>query len=257
MVDDQTGDESARDQQCRAEPRWCLVGNVVAQRLHGEDSELRRGSKLFPGGTKVYYQSAYWGMGAESVTVLGLSRRPRRWITATMRSSLIENWRAKLVYTPRVLQELQDDDIHGDEGEARTLAEVMNRISASYSTRLAARAPQECHQVAADVRAVILSGPAPSGDDEDQAFILYRGTQAIAGLVYQAAPPTLGAPRAAPFTWRYLWLRPLGQRTGTDTTEPVGDQPDETAAAFLTALHVRFPWHDLTALRAELTAQHT
>lgn len=267
MVDDPT-DVAPTPDQARTQPRWCLVGNVVAQRLHGEDGELRQGAKQFPGGTKVYYASAYWGMGAESVTVLGLSRRPRRWITTTVRSSLIENWRAKLVFAPRVLQELQDHDIHGDQGEARTLADVMNRISTGYSRRLVARAPQECRQAADDARATILPGQATSTEDEDpdenrdenrdeeHAFVFYLGTQAVAGLVYRAAPATSGARGAAPFTWRHLWVRPVAQRVDTDTGAPV-DHRDGTAAAFRTALQARFPWHDLTALHAELTARHT
>lgn len=256
MVDDQSGGASTPDQQ-QTQPRWCLVGNVVAQRLHGEDGELRRGARLFPGGTKVYYRSAYWGMGAESVTVLGLSRRPRRWITTTMRSSLIENWRAQVVYTPRVLQELQDDDIHGDKSEAHALAQVMNRISAAYGRRLVARTPQECLQAAADVGAMLVQGPTPGDGDEDRAFVFYAGTEAVAGLVYQAAHPTSGARRAAHFTWCHLWLRPLSRLGRTDADEPVDqpdDQPYETASALLDALESRLPWHDLTAMEAVLEA---
>jgi hypothetical protein len=70
MVEDQIGGPSAPQQE-PAQPRWCVVGNVVAERLHGEDGEQRPGSKQFTGGTKVYYRSAYWGIGGESVTVLG------------------------------------------------------------------------------------------------------------------------------------------------------------------------------------------
>jgi hypothetical protein len=233
MVDDQTGAEPGPDRP-QPEPRWCLVGNVVAERLYGEDGELRRGAKLFPGGTKVYYRSAYWGMGAESVTVLGLSRRPRRWITATVASQLIENWRAQLIHAPRVLQELQDDDIL-DEGEARAKAEVMNRISASDGRRLLARAPQEWDRAARDAGAVLVPGDATDHPDPDQALILYQGTRAVAGLVHAAAPAAPGARRTTPFPWRRLWFRDA-----------------EAAASLLEALRSRFPGHDLGTLDAEL-----
>jgi len=261
MADDPTGGAPAqnpRQPPPQVEARWCLVGNVVAERLHGEDGELRRGTKLFPGGTKVYYRSAYWGMGAECVTVLGLSRRPRRWITATVRRCHLENWRAQLVYAPRVLQELRDgadehgDDVHGDEGEARALAGVMTR--GGPDRRLVPRTPAECRRVAADAGAALRPGPAPGGEGDGEALVLHRGTVPVAGLVYRAARPTPGARAAASFAWRDLWVRPAPP-AGNDTGDPL-DPSDGTAAVLLTALRSRFPWHDLSTLHAELAPPH-
>jgi hypothetical protein len=252
MDDDQTGGASAPHQPQPVQPRWCVVGNVVAQRLHGEQGELRPGSKLFTGGTRVYYESAFWGVAGESVTVRGIGRRPRRWITTTVQSTVVENWRAVFVYTPRVLRELQDEDIHGDEGEARTRAAMMNRISTASRRRLVARTPQECHRAAAGAR--VLAGPAP-GDEQDQALVLYQGTEAVAGLVYQAAPTAGHAPRTAPFTWSSVWLRPLREPIEIGAGAAPG-HPAQTVSVLFTAVQTRFPGHDLTALQAHLPARH-
>ena len=243
MVDEQTDDAFPPLEQ--PQPRWCVVGNVVAERLHGEHGEQRPGSKLFKGGTRVYFQSAWWGVGGEAVTVLGLGRRPRRWITTTLRTSLIENWRATLVYTPRVLQELEAD-APDDEDEARDLAVRMNRISAASNWRLVPRTAPECRQAALASAARILTST--SGDDEqDQAFILYRGVEAVAGLVYRAAPADMNAPHAALFTCSHLWLRPFAELYEVGTVRPPGS-PDEVVSALSAELRSRFYWHDLGAL---------
>jgi hypothetical protein len=251
MVDDQTdGAFAPQQQQVQVQPRWCVVGNVVAQRLHGEHGEQRPGSKQFTGGTRVYYRSAYWGMGGESVTVLGIGRRPRRWITATIRSNLVENWRAAFIYTPRVLHELQAD-LPADENAARTLAGVMNRVSAESNWRLVARTAQECHQSAVAPDARILTGTTPRDDEQDQALILYRGTEAVAGLVYQAAPPIMDKPYAAMFRCSYLWMRPLAEPAEMSADRPPG-RPADTVSHLFTMLKTRFPWHNLGALHAQI-----
>jgi hypothetical protein len=251
MVDDQTdGAFAPQQQQVQVQPRWCVVGNVVAQRLHGEHGEQRPGSKQFTGGTRVYYRSAYWGMGGESVTVLGLGRRPRRWITVTVRSNLIENWRAALIYTPRVLHELQAD-LPADENDARALASLMNQVSATSNWRLVARTAQECHQTAVASNARILTGTSPRNDEQDQALILYRGTEAVAGLVYQAAPSLMQAPHAALFRCSYLWVHPLAEPTEIGAgRSPV--PPAEIVSTFFTMLQTRFPRHDLGALGVQM-----
>ncbi len=219
------------------EPRWCVVGNVVAERLHGEDAELRQGAKSFPGGAKVYYHSAFWGMGAQSLTVVGLSRRPRRWIKISVQSSLVENWRAKLVHTPRALGELEGDDIRGDEAKAREMAEALNAVAAFYARRLAPRAPDACRAAAAEVGAPVVAGPLSADTAQDEALAYFLGTRAVAGVVFQAADPVLGERRQSPFICRDAWSS--------------GELTDE----FVDALQRRYPWHDLSGLRALIGAR--
>jgi hypothetical protein len=86
---------------------WCLVGNIVAEHQFGESREIRRGTKHFTPGTKVYCLPSQWGDGYEKVVVVGLSRGSRRLITVVMSSDLITNWRAKVVYKPAVMRRLR------------------------------------------------------------------------------------------------------------------------------------------------------
>lgn len=87
---------------------WCLVGNIVEEHAFGESKEMRRGSKHFTAGTKVYCLPAQWGNGYEKAVVVGLSRGSRRWITVVMPIRYITNWRAKVVYKPAVLRRLRE-----------------------------------------------------------------------------------------------------------------------------------------------------
>jgi hypothetical protein len=87
---------------------WCLVGNVVDHHPFGESKELRHGSKHFSRDTKVYCLPPQWGDGYERVVAVGLARGSRRWITVVMRTELITNWRAKVLYKPHVLARLRE-----------------------------------------------------------------------------------------------------------------------------------------------------
>lgn len=220
------------------QPRWGVVGNVVTERLYGENAQVRRGAKLFPGGTKVYYHSAFWGMGAESLTVVGLSRRPRRWIRASISSDLVENWRAKLIHSPSALQELDGDDIGGDEQRAYAMAASLNEISAFHGLRLVARTPQDCRDAAAVAGEAMASGSLVAEPAHDGGLVLYAGTRAVAGVIFQAADPAPGASQKAPFDCRCLWVTAA------------------SAADFLSGLQRRFPHHDLAEVRALIAAAH-
>ncbi len=84
-------------------PFWCLVANVRAQRPSGPGGvEVRRGTKHFASGTKVYCFRPLWGDGYEKILVVGLSRRSRRYIAVVVSWRALTNWRAKLVYSPAV-----------------------------------------------------------------------------------------------------------------------------------------------------------
>lgn len=86
---------------------WCLVANVVKTRRTGPGGvEIRSGTKHFAPGAKVYVIAAYWGMGGETVTVVGRHRKARRFITIATKSKYLTNWRAALVYSPAVLQRI-------------------------------------------------------------------------------------------------------------------------------------------------------
>lgn len=98
----------ARPEPPVAEPTdWCLVGNIVAEHAFGESKEIRRGSKHFTPGTKVYCLPPQWVDGYDQVVAIGIARRSRRWITVVLPSRLITNWRAKVVYQPAALRRLR------------------------------------------------------------------------------------------------------------------------------------------------------
>jgi hypothetical protein len=90
------------DVELPAEPTgWCLVGNVVEAHAFGEAKEIRRGSKHFTPGTKVYCLPTQWGDGYEKVIAVGIARGLRRWITVVMSTDLITNWRRRSCTSPR------------------------------------------------------------------------------------------------------------------------------------------------------------
>jgi hypothetical protein len=116
-----------------AEPSdWCLVGNVVEEHEFGESKEIRRGSKHFTPGAKVYCLPPQWGDGYEKVVAVGIARGSRRWITVVMSSDLITNWRAKVVYKPAVIRRLREG-FNGfkrqwkSQKEVQSYAEAMRR----------------------------------------------------------------------------------------------------------------------------------
>jgi hypothetical protein len=87
---------------------YCLVGNIVAEHELGEAKEIHSGTRHFTPGTKVYCLPPQWGDGYEKAIVVGLCRKSRRWITVVMPTKHITNWRAKPVYSPKVIRRLRE-----------------------------------------------------------------------------------------------------------------------------------------------------
>jgi hypothetical protein len=87
-----------------SQPIWCIVANIVNERAYGPGGqETRRGTKHFAPGAKIYILYFFWGMGAQDVTVVGRHRRSHRYITMTIRTAWLVNWRVELVYSPYVI----------------------------------------------------------------------------------------------------------------------------------------------------------
>ena len=85
------------------EPRWCLVGNIVEERRFGEGGLIvKRGTKHFSAGTKVYCLPCQWGDGYDQIVVVGRHLGERGLCTMIVPRRYITNWRAKLVYSPEV-----------------------------------------------------------------------------------------------------------------------------------------------------------
>ena len=94
------------------EPEWVwgLIGNIVEEHEYGEAHEIRRGTKQFSGGTKVYLSCGHWGDGYENVNVIGKARKSRRYIQVVMRRKCITNFRMQKVYKPIVLEKMKSEN---------------------------------------------------------------------------------------------------------------------------------------------------
>ena len=89
--------------------QWCLVGNIVDERPSGEGgAEVKKGTKHFSPGTKIYAFPGQWGDGYEKIIVVGKHRGSKDFVTMVIKSDWVTNWRAKVVYNPEVLRRLQE-----------------------------------------------------------------------------------------------------------------------------------------------------
>lgn len=88
-----------------ANDRWqyCVVGNIV--RTHpDEDGRLRYGTVAYSGGTKVYLCGKLWDPKQETIEVIGLARKSRKYRVNPTPVALIENVRLSRTYHPEVLR---------------------------------------------------------------------------------------------------------------------------------------------------------
>jgi hypothetical protein len=89
--------------------RLMLVGNIIDRHYYGMQKEIRRGTKQFRPGAKVYIFPYH---GEETVTVIGQPRKSRRRIEIKMRSECIKNVRIKKVYDPYIVQKADEDHFY-------------------------------------------------------------------------------------------------------------------------------------------------
>src|SRR4051794_22004055 len=89
---------------------WCVVANIKREHPYGSGGdETRVGTRQFRGGTKVFIAGCYAGT-CDGVIAIGLHRKSRRFITCVVNVNHLENFRAKLVYHPRVLELIRKDE---------------------------------------------------------------------------------------------------------------------------------------------------
>lgn len=100
--------------------------------------EIRKGTRLFRPGTKVYL-AGLENCGAtshgptlfNSIRVVGQQRQSRKWIESWARDQYVINWRIQVVYRPGAVQRLREADWQGfwlQEGEF-ILDETKDRTS--------------------------------------------------------------------------------------------------------------------------------
>ena len=103
-------DEKKQNETQEPEWVWGLIGNIVEEHEYGEDHEIRRGTKQFSAGTKVFLSCSHWGDGYENVNVIGKARNSRRYIQVVMRRKCITNFRMQKVYKPVVLEKMNSEN---------------------------------------------------------------------------------------------------------------------------------------------------
>ena len=104
---------------------WCLVGNAVDEHYYGEKREIRRGTKHFPPGAKLYCFPTKWGDGYENIIVIGRPRKTKRFITVVINSKLVTNWRIQRVYTPFIKAQMLENRGWDDSDESKEIIEKM------------------------------------------------------------------------------------------------------------------------------------
>lgn len=113
----------------QAEPVWCVVANISEHIPFGpRGDEIRRGTKHFSAGTKVYCYPPLWGDGYENVKVIGHHRGSRQYAEMIVPARSLSNCRAKLVYTPFLLDHLSGhwDETKESKKRAEELADLVN-----------------------------------------------------------------------------------------------------------------------------------
>lgn len=86
----------------------CATANVLKEIRWGEGgAEIKKGTKHFRGGAKVYIVDYYPGM-CEGVVVVGHHRASGRYIELSMRAKHLENFRMTTVYSPKVLELIRE-----------------------------------------------------------------------------------------------------------------------------------------------------
>ncbi|MCB1051375.1 MAG: hypothetical protein H6510_17820 [Acidobacteria bacterium] len=110
-------------------PIWCVVGNMIQKRQAGD--KVWSGTKHFAPGTKLYCFPVIWGNGYQSIKVIGLGRRPRRWIEVVIQWRWLQNPHAQLIYKPAVIERLWDhwDGSSKSKGLAEQLVNQLHQMA--------------------------------------------------------------------------------------------------------------------------------
>lgn len=87
---------------------WVVVANVVKERPSGPGGkELKRGTKHFSPGTKVYILDWHPGTRTRAI-VVGRARKSGRLIKVTVSVDAVENLRVKGLYKPHIVKMISD-----------------------------------------------------------------------------------------------------------------------------------------------------
>jgi hypothetical protein len=126
--------QEAQDDVRNAPAVWCLVATVAEEQPFGVDGDdVRRGTKHFAPGAKLYCFQAGWGDLYERIMVVGRHRATHRYVTMVMPSKRLTNWHVDLVYSPYVIARLAGkwDGTLASKRAAENLAKVFQKREAT------------------------------------------------------------------------------------------------------------------------------
>ena len=81
----------------------CIVGNIIDKHYWGQHKEIKKGSKHFRPGAKVYCLFMYGGMAHDYLRVMGKPRTSFRMIDVVIKATYIKNFRIQKVYQPKII----------------------------------------------------------------------------------------------------------------------------------------------------------
>jgi len=80
-----------------------IVANVIDEHYWGANKEIKKGTKHFRPGAKVYCVFMYGGLAHENVRVLGKPRKSFRLVDIVIRREYLKNFRVQKVYSRQVM----------------------------------------------------------------------------------------------------------------------------------------------------------
>src|SRR5258708_2331288 len=137
------------------EPIWAIVANVREEMPVGPGmQEMRRGTKKFNAGAKIYFIGVDWTDFEWRIGVVGHYRGKKGYITDVLFPWYVTNWRVELIYSPHLTRLLargqhiggnwrkwEADSSSESKAKAEQLAKVLSDYSDEYhAKRLARRA---------------------------------------------------------------------------------------------------------------------
>lgn len=91
---------------------WCIVGNIVETHYSKETNELKKGSKHFRPGAKVYCIPEFPGCAHDSIRVIGKPRKQKAMINIIISTKLITNFRLQKVYSPTLFDKISEHHMY-------------------------------------------------------------------------------------------------------------------------------------------------
>jgi|GEM_PF-5465577 len=113
---------------------WCIVGNIIDKHLYGIEKEIRRGTKQFRPGGKVYCMPEFEGMAHQKIRVIGKPRKQKRLINIIINSNKIKNFRVQKVYNPKIQFDIGSHVYYWNNRRSETELENLNDMVTYLNT---------------------------------------------------------------------------------------------------------------------------